>query len=209
MNPRPSIPYEPGTQDGTTPQERIPLWALVEQTKDIAGEIAIACDMLDSEERDEVEAAVGLLDTYVQAEHATKAVLYDKADNIASYIVALQRQSEARRAAAQEDYERSLARAERDQKRAEKLLHYLHTQLQRIEPEAKRFELPNYDLTSRAGSVRTVVDEDAELPEEFLYRPPAPKARPDLKAIKAALQSGREVPGAQLIQGERTWTLKR
>jgi hypothetical protein len=203
---------EPGVKDGATPQERIPLWALADTVKDINGELAIAADMLDSEDPEEVEAAIGLLNQFVDAEHSAKAVLYDKADNIASYVVALQRQSEARRLAAQEDYERSLARAERDQKRAEKLLHYLQTQLRRIQPEANRFELPNYDLTSRAGSVRTVVDDDAELPEEFLYQPPtppAPKPRPDLKVIKAALQAGREVPGARLVQGERTWTLKR
>ncbi len=208
-NERPRLAAEQQLNADAPPQERIPLWALADQVKDVSGEIALAVDMLDSEDPEEAAAAVALLDSFVDAEHSAKAVLYDKADSIAHYIVALQRQSEARRSAAKEDYERTLARAQRDEARAERLLHYLHTQLRRIQPDANRFELPSYDLTSRAGSVRTVVEDEALIPEEFLVQPQPPKPKPDLAAIKAAIKAGRDVPGATLVQGERTWQIKR
>lgn len=209
---RPRLAAEQRLHADAPPQERVPLWALADQVKDVSGEIALAVDMLDSEDPEEAEAALALLDSFVDAEHSAKAVLFDKADSIAHYIVALQRQSEARRAAAKEDYERTLARAQRDENRADRLIHYLQSQLRRIEPSAKRFELPSYDLASRAGSVRTVVEDEALLPEEFLVQPPAPpapKPRPDLNAIKAAIKAGREVPGARLVEGERTWKVER
>lgn len=208
-NERPRLAAEQQLNADAPPQERIPLWALADQVKDVSGEIALAVDMLDSDDPEEAAAAVALLDSFVDAEHSAKAVLYGRADSIAHYIVALQRQSEARRAAAREDYERTLARAQRDEARAERLLHYLHTQLRRIQPDANRFELPSYDLTSRAGSVRTVIEDEALIPEEFLVQPQPPKPRPDLAAIKTAIKSGRDVPGATLVQGERTWQIKR
>lgn len=208
-NIRPHIPSEPGVTGGETPQERIPLWALADQVKDVSGEIALAVDMLDSEDPEEAQVAIDLLNTYVDAEHSAKAVLYDKADAIASYVVALQRQASARRRAAEEDYLRAKNRADRDDRRAERLLNYLHTQLRRIEPDAKRFELPSYDLTSRVSPPRTVVDDIEQLPDEFLAQPAPPKPKPDLAAIKRAIQSGQEVPGARLVPGERKWDIKR
>lgn len=207
---RPFVRTEPGVLDGETPNERVPLWALVDQVKDVSGEIALAVDMLDSEDPEEARTAIDLLNQFVDIEHDSKKVVFEKADKIAHYIAALRRQAEARRQAAEEDHERALKRAARDERRAEHLLSYLQTQLRRLEPDAKRFELPSYDLASRAGSIGTVVDDASALPEEFLVTPPPaePKPRPDLRAIKAAIQSGREVPGARLVQHERTWSLK-
>lgn len=195
---------------GESPIDRAPLWALVDQVKDVSGEIALAVDMLDSEDPDEAATAIELLNQFVDIEHDSKSVVYEKADKIASYVIALQRQSRARRQAADEDYQRAVARAERDERRADGLIHYLQSQLRRLEPEAKRFELPNHDLASRAGAVVTVIYDEDAVPEEFLYTPPVPKPkpRPDLRAIKAAIKAGQEVPGASLVQKERNWSVQ-
>lgn len=208
-NLRPNLSIEPGVRNGETPQERIPLWALVDQVKDVSGEIALAVDMLDSDDPEEAATAVSLLNQFVDAEHSTKAVVYTKADSIAAYVVALERQAKARREAAEEDYQRALARAQRDEARAARLTGYLQLQLRRLEPNAKRFELPNHDVVSRAGSTVVDIENEEDLPPEFFNNPKPPKAKPNLVAIKAALQKGEDVPGARLVQKDRTWSVKR
>ena len=212
-NLRPMLSTEPGIKDGATPQERTPLWALVDQVKDISGEIAIAVEMLESDDPAEVQTAIDLVNTYLDASNCTKDAFLAKADNVAGQVMALRRTADFQAQLAQEEHDRLMKRSASNNKSADRLLHYLTTQLRRVEPDAKRFPLARHDITSRAGSVKTVVDEKAvdSLPEEFLYQPPTPpvpKPRPDLKAIKAALKQGREVPGARLVEGERTWDVK-
>lgn len=45
-----------------------------------------------------------------------------------------------------------------------------------------------------------ILDEQA-IPLQFMVTPPAPAARPDKAAIKAALKAGDEIPGADLVFG--------
>lgn len=46
------------------------------------------------------------------------------------------------------------------------------------------------------------IENENDLPFEFLTIPEAPKAKPDLKAIKAEIDKGNKVPGAIVVQSK-------
>lgn len=64
--------------------------------------------------------------------------------------------------------------------------------------------LPQATLSIRAGSRSVVVDEVADLPQGFVKFDPLP-----LKAeIKKALEAGQDVPGARLVTGDETLSIR-
>jgi hypothetical protein len=62
-------------------------------------------------------------------------------------------------------------------------------------------------LTKTAPGVS--IQDPAALPPEYLRSPPPGEPKPDMKAIKAALTSGKPVPGACLDNGGMTVTIRR
>ena len=82
----------------------------------------------------------------------------------------------------------------------------------RVSPEGKRIRLMHGDLTSRAGS-RVVVVEDEELLLTFLEAEGLEdcvrvKRSPSLSALKTLMDAKgwTDLPGASLVEKERTWT---
>ena len=92
-------------------------------------------------------------------------------------------------------------RAARADKRAESIKAYLLFHLQAT--GITKVTAPEFTVTVRNNPESVRIADDAELPAEFLVQPPAPPARPDKTAIKAALKTGRDVPGCWLEAGQR------
>lgn len=121
----------------------------------------------------------------------------DKAVQVAAFTQNLEATAEAVRQAAKA----MLSRADRIEKRAESVRAYLLFQMQAA--GITKVECPWFTLAIRKNPPAVVVDDEAQVPEEFIVQPPPPAPRPDKDAIKRALKSGQEVPGCRLIQGER------
>lgn len=176
------------------------LYALGIQAQDIDGEIALAAELLATDNPDEEASAIALIEQYLAAKEHTAALLAEKADNVCRYIDHLTAMATFRK----EQSKRLADLAEADFKRAEALQQYMLRVLTTLQPEAKSFSLPTHEIKSRRTKA-VVVDDEAELPSEFLRRKTT--YMPDKTAIKAAIQSGQEVPGAHLE--ERTsWSIK-
>ena len=66
-----------------------------------------------------------------------------------------------------------------------------------------KIECPHFALTIKKNPAAVDIFEPGLVPAEFMKQPEPPPAVPDKAAIKAALQAGRDVPGALLAQGTR------
>ena len=186
-------PSEPGSS----------LYALGIQAQDIAGEIATAATLLDSDDPAEQQAAIDLIETYLAAQDHTLSLVFDKADNVIRYIdhlraVAAFRADQAARLA-------ELAAA--DKRRADQLTDYTLKVLTTLQPEATKFSLPTHELRSRKSTAVEITDET--LIPEHLRQEPKPRADmpPSKSAIKAVLAAGSPVPGAALVE-RRSWSIK-
>lgn len=73
---------------------------------------------------------------------------------------------------------------------------------------AKKLEGSIGVLSLRSNPPSVEIIDEAVIPAEFLVTPPPPAARPDKKAIKEAIQAGREVPGADLSFGSMRLEVK-
>lgn len=85
------------------------------------------------------------------------------------------------------------------EKRAESLLGYM----ERCMREASQAKVQTPTVTAWFKKTDTVEVADlAKLDTKYLVQPEAPPARPDKKAIKAAVKAGEEVAGAELVEHE-------
>ena len=66
-----------------------------------------------------------------------------------------------------------------------------------------KIESPEFTIALRNNPESVRLADGVELPEEFLVQQPAPPPKPDKKAIKDALKSGRLIDGAWLESGQR------
>lgn len=66
-----------------------------------------------------------------------------------------------------------------------------------------KIDCPHFALSIRKNPASVDIFEPALIPAEFMRQPEPPPPAPDKTAIKAALQAGRDVPGALLAQGTR------
>jgi hypothetical protein len=64
--------------------------------------------------------------------------------------------------------------------------------------------LPEATLSVRAGSQKAVVDDAAVLPDDLVRI----ERKPDMAAIKSAIDAGREVPGIHISNGEPSLTVR-
>lgn len=66
-----------------------------------------------------------------------------------------------------------------------------------------KIECAHFALTIKKNPAAVEIFEPGLVPAEFMKQPEPPPAAPDKASIKAALQAGRDVPGALLAQGTR------
>lgn len=179
------------------------LYALGIQAQDIAGEIALAVELLESDDPEERQAAIELVEHFLEAADHTQSLLMEKSDKIAYYIDILRAQSDFRKQQAS----RLADLAAADARRADKLLTYMTAVLSRLHPDKLKYSLPSHELTSRAVNDKVeVIDEDL-IPDDLMSEQVKVTRRPDLKAIKQALREGRQIAGAKLVS-YRSWSIK-
>ncbi len=98
---------------------------------------------------------------------------------------------------------RLTALATSDNNRADALEDSLVLVLTRLQPKSTRFSFPNHELTSRKSQAIEIDDEEALDPQWLTV---TTTTKPDKTAIKEAIKTGRQIPGAQLLS-RRTWRI--
>jgi hypothetical protein len=93
------------------------------------------------------------------------------------------------------------ARRKSIEKRAEHLREYTKTCMEIA--GVTKIETPHFALSIKKNPAAVDIFEPGLVPAEFMRQPEPPPAAPDKASIKAALQSGRDVPGTMLAQGTR------
>lgn len=68
-----------------------------------------------------------------------------------------------------------------------------------------KLDCPHFALSIKKNPPSVDVWDEKQIPAEFmrLPEPPPPVPAPDKKAIKQAIDAGKEIPGAKLVQGTR------
>ena len=120
-----------------------------------------------------------------------------KAQNVAYAIKSL----DATAAAIKQAEAEMAARRKAAEKRADHLREYAKTCMEIA--GVTKIECPHFALTIKKNPASVDVFEPGLIPAEFMKQPEPPPSAPDKTAIKAALQAGRDVPGALLAQGTR------
>lgn len=176
------------------------LYALGIQAQEISGELALAAELLGTDDPQQEETAIALIEQYLEAQGHTQSLITAKADNICNFIDSLRATAEFRRNQAK----RLAELAEADAKRAQSLTDYMLNVLTRLYPEQPSFSLPTHELKSRRSEAVEI--EDEELIPDDLFRTKTTRS-PDKTAIKAAIKGGQEIVGARLVQ-RTNWTIK-
>lgn len=120
-----------------------------------------------------------------------------KSTNIAKVVLSLEAAADAMSDASKQ----MAARAQRVRNRAESIRAYLLYQMQAT--QTTKISCPEFTIAVRSNPPAVGLREDVELPEEFMARPEPPPARPNKKALLAALKAGRNIDGAWIEQGQR------
>jgi hypothetical protein len=120
-----------------------------------------------------------------------------KATNVAMFA----RNLEATAASIKEAEAGMAARRKAIEKRADGLRKYLLACMQST--GIKKIDSPHFCLSVRDNPPSVDVFDQEQIPAEFMRQPEPPPPAPDKTAIKDAIKSGREVPGARLTQGKR------
>ena len=74
--------------------------------------------------------------------------------------------------------------------------------------ELTSLKTPAATLSVRASPPGVEITDEAEIPPIFMVQPPPPPARPDKKAIAAALKDGQPIPGATLSNQAPTLSVR-
>ena len=178
------------------------LFALTGDALSYQARITATAESLFSEDPAEVAAATATLEALITAEASNRRALNAKADAWCWVIDHLRAQAVNRR----EHARRLQDLADGAEHRAEALQEQLISALQRIDPDATSWELPEHKITSRKSSA-VELDPDIiadDLPEQF--RRIKTTVSPDKTALKAALQAGQAIDGAQLVE-RRSWRI--
>jgi hypothetical protein len=179
------------------------LFALTSEATLLAARIDDTAERLFSDDPAEVAAATEALEQLITAEAGNRAALTAKADAWCWVIDSLRSQAAARR----EHATRLRELADQAARRAETLQDQLVAALQRVDPDATKWELAEHRLTSRATTA-VEIDPDVapdDLPEQFRRTRTTTSA--DKTAIAAALKAGATVPGCALTT-RRSWSIK-
>ena len=152
-------------------------------------------------EAQELTTAIGQLAQQLEAddENTRAQALAAKADATCWVIEHLRGQGAYR----QQQAKRLTALAAADNGRADDLETSLVLVLTRLQPKSTRFSFPNHELTSRKCQAIEIDDEEALDPQWLTV---TTTTKPDKTAIKEAIKTGRQIPGAQLLS-RRTWRI--
>ena len=175
------------------------LWQLGIESQELTTAIAQLAERLETDEPDERQQVLGELEAALLADEGNKRALSAKADATCWVIEHLRGQGAYR----QQQAKRLTALAAGDNGRADALEHSLVLVLTRLQPKSTRFSFPNHELTSRKSSAVEIDDEEA-LDAEWLAVTTTTK--PDKAAIKEAIKTGKQIPGAQLLS-RRIWRI--
>lgn len=162
-----------------------------------------AAERLISDDIAEAEAATSELEALIASEGDNRRAIEAKADAWCWAIDHLRARAAARKASAQRLSDLAIA----DDHQATALADRLIGALLRIEPDATGWSLPEHRITSRR-STAVEIDPDlqpADLPDDL--RRVKTTYTADKTAIKAALQAGHDIPGAELVE-RRSWSIK-
>lgn len=153
-----------------------------------------------------IEAIAAELEPYREDEQTYLDTLDGETDvlDILDGLLASRLDDEALAAAIKEQEADLRARRERVEMRGEAKRRLLGRVLSAM--GQKSVERPRGTVSLRPGSVRVEIGADAEIPTQ-LCAPPKPGA-PDKKAIKALLEAGEAIPGAQLVRGDDSISIR-
>lgn len=179
------------------------LFALTSEALLVQSRIDHAAEGLFSDDPAEVAQATADLEALIASEADNRKALEAKADAWCWVIDHLRAQADTQR-----EHSKRLAELAADaEHRAQVLQDRLTDALERINPDATTWPLPEHKLTSRRTE-SVEIDADvlpADLPDG-LYRVKTTYSA-DKTAIKAAIKAGQEVPGAQLVT-RRSWSIR-
>jgi predicted house-cleaning NTP pyrophosphatase (Maf/HAM1 superfamily) len=175
------------------------LWQLGIESQELTTAIAQLAERLETDKPDERQQVLGELEAALLADEGNKRALSAKADAICWVIEHLRGQAAYR----QQQAKRLTALAAGDNGRADALETSLVLVLTRLQPKATRFSFPNHELTSRKSSAVEIDDEEALDPQWLTV---TTTTKPDKTAIKEAIKTGKQIPGAQLLS-RRIWRI--
>lgn len=176
------------------------LFDLTNDALQLQRQIDAMADGLFSDDPADVAAATAALELLITAESANRAALNIKADAWCWAIVQLRSMADARR----EHAKRLQTLADAAERRALALHERLVAALQRVDPDATSWELPEHRLSSRQTTAVELSAEIQDLPEEFQRVKTTISA--DRTALAAALKAGRIIDGATLVK-RRSWRI--
>ena len=123
--------------------------------------------------------------------------IQDKAHSIAQMIENLDAEADAIMEASKALRERSC----RVTRRAEEMRGYLMFQL--LACGMQKLKFTEFTISVRDNPEAVRINDDAEIPAQFMVTPEPPPPAPDKKALKAALKDGAEIKGVWLERGQR------
>ena len=133
------------------------LYALTIEAQDVDGQLAVAFEMATSDDPEQQEQAEALIASLLQASHHNQSLLLQKANAICRVHEALLGKGRYLRQCAAE----RIARAEQEERGAERLLDYISRCLSALHPGQRSFSLPEFTLRSRSSSAVAIEDEQA------------------------------------------------
>lgn len=120
-----------------------------------------------------------------------------KARNVAYAIKTLQANADAIKGAEEEMSKRRRAMENRAASIREYLLECLSV------AGIQKIECPHFVIKIAANPPSVVIDDERQIPGEYMKTPEPPPPQPDKKAIAEALKTGADIPGARLVRGKR------
>jgi hypothetical protein len=166
----------------------------------IQRQIDSAAEQLFSDDPAAVALATTTLESLISAEADNRRAVEVKADAWCWVIDHMRAQAATRAAHAQRL--KDLAAAAEQQ--ADALQDRLVAALQRVDPDATRWELQDHKLISRVSTAVEVEVDATELPEAFQRVKTTYSA--DKTALKSALQRGEQIDGVALVE-RRSWKI--
>lgn len=161
---------------------------------------AITLYQIAAEHRQMVERLMDATDdaqTIADTLEAESYPLEVKAQNVAYAIKTLDANAAAIKAAEQD----MAARRKAMESRAAHIKEYLKTCMEIAGVD--KVNCPHFALTIKKNPPAVDIFEPGLIPAEFMKQPEPPPPAPDKAAIKVAIQDGKEVPGAMIVQGTR------
>jgi len=165
------------------------LFELTLEAQEIDGELAIALDRLGSDDPDVVAEGEQLITSLLQQASDNQRLLLRKANAICRIREALLGKAEYLRGAAAD----RLAKAEAEERSAQRLEEYLLRCLQALHPGQTRFQLPEFTISSRKSRA-VEIDDDPDAPKL-----PADLTRVELKLKLSSAGSARAQDIQQLL----------